>query len=115
MNCFTTSPVSSWAALLQWTDITLPSCSKVFFKTNYEKVKTLFNFILKGQKYFLLSHKMLFCSMFAIEHDSFNSYSSALTEVINPLYVRLPSMMLVLNIEFFKIRPYVGFVRTKNK
>ena len=53
--------------------------------------------------------------MFAIEHDSFSSYSSALTEVINPLYVRLPSMMLVLNIEFFKIRPYVGFVRTKNK
>ena len=32
---------------------------------------------------------MLFCSMFGIEHDSFNSYSCSalLTEVKNPLYM----------------------------
>ena len=43
--------------------------------------------------------------MFAIEPDSFNSYScSALTEVNNPLYMiaKLPSMMLVLNMDFFR-------------
>ena len=37
-----------------------------FFKTNYEKVKTLFHFARS---------KMLFCSMFAIEPDSLNSNS----------------------------------------
>ena len=59
-----------------------------FFKTNYEEVKTL---LISGVKsIFLLSHKMLFCSMFAIEADSFNSYScSTLTEVNNPLYMYL--------------------------
>ena len=37
---------------------------------------------------FLLSHKMLFFAMSAIEPESLNSYShSALTEVNNPLYM----------------------------
>ena len=57
----------------------LTSCSKVFFKTNYEKVKTFFH--IEGSKVFcLLWHKIVFCSILA--------YScSALTEVINPLYM----------------------------
>ena len=81
-----------------------------FFKANYEKVKTLFRF--EGLKvFFLLSHKMIFDSMFAIEPDSFNSYScSTLTEVKNPL----PCMMSVLNIEFSKY-VHLGYVRAKNK
>ena len=61
----------------------------VFFKTKYEKVKALFS-ILKGQKYLLLSHKILCCLMFAIKPESFNTYScnvSPLTGGNNLLYI----------------------------
>ena len=71
--------------------VPLTSCSRVLFKTNYKKVKLHYFFISRSQKYF--SSQNVICSMFAIEPDSFNSYScSALTEVNNPSYMlgRLP-------------------------